>query len=202
MNGVIGGTDLLLDPSQCGNLSREQNEMLTIIKTSGEAMLTIINDILDLSKIEAGRVELEPTAFSIRQCMESAVDVLASKAHSKGLEIITTASHEVPYIIEQDYKRLTQIFFNLLSNAVKFSDQGDVLITMHVVSEQLSVPWVNPIVHGEERDPAADSHFVLQFNIQDSGIGHTTMLPSYVRQCLPFHLCSPCSLSACCRACV
>jgi signal transduction histidine kinase len=172
MNGVIGGTDLLLDPSQCGNLSREQNEVLTIIKTSGEAMLTIINDILDLSKIEAGRVELEPTAFSIRQCMESAVDVLASKAHRKGLEIVATASYEVPYIVLQDYKRLTQIFFNLLSNAVKFSDQGDVLVTMHVVSEELSAPSTNSILYGAERDPAADSRFVLQCDIRDSGIGH------------------------------
>ena len=140
MNGVIGGTDLLLDSGQSVNLSDEQKEILSIVKTSGEAMLTIINDILDLSKIEAGRVELQQTHFSIRQCVESAVDVIANKANSKGLEIITTVTHTVPYTITQDYKRLTQILFNLLSNAVKFTQQGDVVVTVKVDNRGSQTP--------------------------------------------------------------
>ena len=132
MNGVIGGTDLLLDSGQSVNLSDEQKEILSIVKTSGEAMLTIINDILDLSKIEAGRVELQQTHFSIRQCVESAVDVIASKAHAKGLELVTDVKLDVPHTVCADHKRLTQILFNLLSNAVKFTQQGEVVVTVRV----------------------------------------------------------------------
>ena len=132
MNGVIGGTDLLLDAGQSVNLSDEQKEILSIVKTSGEAMLTIINDILDLSKIEAGRVELQQTHFSIRQCVESAVDVIANKAHNKGLDLVNDVAPDVPYMVNADYKRLTQILFNLLSNAVKFTQQGEVVVTVRV----------------------------------------------------------------------
>jgi signal transduction histidine kinase len=156
---VTGGTDLLLDPAQSANLTVEQREIVSIVKTSGEAMLTIINDILDLSKIEAGRLELEPSSFSIGQCVENAVDVIACKAHSRELEIVVIARPAVPCFISQDYKRLTQILFNLLSNAVKFSEQGDVVVTISVVSSETVAK------------PAEQTRYVLQFDVKDSGIG-------------------------------
>ena len=192
MNGVIGGTDLLLDSGQSVNLSDEQKEILSIVKTSGEAMLTIINDILDLSKIEAGRVELQQTSFSIRQCVESAVDVIANKANSKGLEIITLVTQTVPYSITQDYKRLTQILFNLLSNAVKFTPKGDVIVTVDLMQQQQQQQQQPQSDNGHSNDqhnttsagptspPATidrspttpdTQHYTLLFKVQDNGIG-------------------------------
>ena len=187
MNGVIGGTDLLLDSGQSVNLSDEQKEILSIVKTSGEAMLTIINDILDLSKIEAGRVELQQTSFSIRQCVESAVDVIANKANSKGLEIITLVTQTVPYSITQDYKRLTQILFNLLSNAVKFTPKGDVIVTVDLMQqapkrpELPSVRSLSSVATPRRTSPAESpaaapapspgQQYMLHFSVQDNGIG-------------------------------
>ena len=177
MNGVIGGTDLLLDSSQSVNLTSEQKEILSIVKTSAEAMLTIINDILDLSKIEAGKVGLEPSSFSVRQCVESAVDVIASKAQAKGLEVIVSVEPDVPYIITQDYKRLTQILFNLLSNAVKFTEDGHVLVSVSV--QQCEGPLLRPEDNdgasspskGQQQHQQADSQYVLHFSVADSGMG-------------------------------
>ena len=189
MNGVIGGTDLLLDSGQSVNLSDEQKEILSIVKTSGEAMLTIINDILDLSKIEAGRVELQPTHFSIRQAVESAVDVIANKATSKGLEIVTQVTHTVPHTITQDYKRLTQILFNLLSNAVKFTQQGDVIVTvdmMQMPAKRPELPSVRSLSStatprarvlpaespiSSAAPPSPSQPCMLHFSVQDNGIG-------------------------------
>ena len=179
MNGVIGGTDLLLDSSQSGNLTSEQKEILSIVKTSAEAMLTIINDILDLSKIEAGKVGLEPSAFSVRQCVESAVDVIASKAQAKGLEVIVRVEPDVPYIITQDYKRLTQILFNLLSNAVKFTEDGHVLVSVSV--QQREEPLLRPDdnngavsssqPNGSTQRQQGDSQYMLHLSVADSGMG-------------------------------
>ena len=189
MNGVIGGTDLLLDSGQSVNLSDEQKEILSIVKTSGEAMLTIINDILDLSKIEAGRVELQQTSFSIRQCVESAVDVIASKAHAKGLELVTDVKLDVPHSICADYKRLTQILFNLLSNAVKFTQQGDVVVTVEVdkrgsqtpnmTERRLSISLtdrqlVASVPSASASLPLGSEYYLLHFSVQDSGIGIPT----------------------------
>ena len=155
MNGVIGGTDLLLDPSTVENLTPEQREILAIIRVSGEAMLTIINDILDVSKIEAGHLELCTSEFPIRDCVESAIDVVAAKAYNKGLEVQYKADLDVPYTIHSDYKRLTQILFNLLSNAIKFTSQGDVTVEVRIVAETSVVN---------------DSH-MLEFSVRDTGIG-------------------------------
>ena len=179
MNGVIGGTDLLLDSSQSVNLTSEQKEILSIVKTSAEAMLTIINDILDLSKIEAGKVGLEPSSFSVRQCVESAVDVIASKAQAKGLEVIVSVQPDVPYIITQDYKRLTQILFNLLSNAIKFTEDGHVLVSVSVQQheqpllrpdENAGVSDGNPTTDSP-RQQQTDNQYVLHFSVADSGMG-------------------------------
>ena len=134
MNGVIGGTSLLLDA--CANLSIEQRDLLRIVKTSGEVMLTIINDILDLSKIESGKIELEAAPFSLRECCESALDVLAEKASRKRLDLIYTCAPGVPMTIIGDLTRLRQVITNLLSNATKFTQRGQ--ITLHVESKLLT----------------------------------------------------------------
>ena len=117
VNGVLGGASLLVDSAS--NLTGEQKEIVNIIRTSGEVMLTLINDILDLSKIEAGRVELDHTVFSVRGCIEGALDVLAEKAARKRLELMYSSSAMVPDLVVGDALRLRQIVINLLSNAVK-----------------------------------------------------------------------------------
>ena len=187
MNGVIGGTDLLLDHEQSVNLTSEQKETLSIVKTSAEAMLTIINDILDLSKIEAGKVELEQAAFPIRQCIESAVDVIASRAHQKGLEVIVVVQHDVPVIINQDYKRLTQIMFNMLSNAIKFTEVGDIIVTVNLMeqpdNEENGDTLEDSAVTDESdtlrqssaettvEDVDVHNQYLLHFSVQDTGMG-------------------------------
>ena len=175
MNGVIGGTDLLLDPAASANLTEEQKEILGIIRTSGEAMLTIINDILDLSKIEAGRVELSTTVFPVQECIESAIDVVASRAASKGLEVQYRAESDVPYFIQGDYKRLTQILFNLLSNAAKFTSQGDVTVKVEIDhSDELNANVTDSSSRSLPKSPISSSHFrsyVLHFSVTDTGIG-------------------------------
>jgi signal transduction histidine kinase len=128
MNGVIGGTSLLLDSSD--NLSAEQKEIVHIIRTSGEVMLTLINDILDLSKIEAGRVELEQVIFNVRDCVESALDVLAEKAARKRVDLICWIDPKVPVLIVGDLTRLRQVLLNLASNSVKFTRVGQIIVTV------------------------------------------------------------------------
>ena len=124
MNGVIGGTALLLDSP----LQSEQRELVNIIRTSGEVMLTLINDILDLSKIEADKMELERTPFNVFTCIESALDVIASRAAHKRLDLAYACSENVPFSVIGDVTRLRQILINLLSNSVKFTEHGQVLL--------------------------------------------------------------------------
>jgi signal transduction histidine kinase/CheY-like chemotaxis protein len=141
MNGVIGGTDLLLDSAGGSNLTAEQKEIISIIRSSGESLLTLIGDILDLSKIEAGRVELEQSKFNVRECVESAIDVLSGTALSKGLELMHYTHRDVPYQIYGDPSRLRQVIVNLLSNAVKFTSKGHVLLTAN--AKEIPNPFNN-----------------------------------------------------------
>ncbi|MCP4542639.1 MAG: response regulator, partial [Chloroflexi bacterium] len=128
MNGVIGMTSLLLDTG----LTPEQYEFTETIRNSGDTLLTIINDILDFSKIEAGRMELESRPFDLRECIESALDLLASKAAEKELELVYLMDTEVPAAIIGDVTRLRQVLINLLGNAVKFTEEGEVLVSVGV----------------------------------------------------------------------
>jgi signal transduction histidine kinase/CheY-like chemotaxis protein/ligand-binding sensor domain-containing protein len=126
MNGVIGMTGLLLDTG----LTAEQREYTEIVRTSGEALLTVINDILDFSKIEAGKLVIELTPFDLRLAMEEVDEMLAPKAEERKLDLILEYSSAVPRHFIGDAGRIRQVVTNLVGNAVKFSSGGSVLITV------------------------------------------------------------------------
>jgi signal transduction histidine kinase/ligand-binding sensor domain-containing protein/DNA-binding response OmpR family regulator len=151
MNAVIGMTGIMLDTE----LTAEQREFAETIRSSGDALLTIINDILDFSKIESGKLELERQAFSLNDCIEEALDLLAARAADKGLELAYLMDKQVPHTIIGDVTRLRQILVNLLSNAVKFTESGEVVVS--VLANRL-----------ESTDPHS---YELHFAVKDTGIG-------------------------------
>ena len=150
MNGVIGMTGLLLDT----DLSEEQREYAETVRTSGESLLTIINDILDFSKIEAGMMDLEVIDFDLRAAVEESVELLAERAHAKGLELASLVKREVPTALRGDPGRIRQVLVNLVSNAVKFTEEGEVTLVARLV---------------EEKEDTA----IVRFEVSDTGIGMT-----------------------------
>ena len=148
MNAVIGLTGLLLQTP----LTEEQHDFVQTINASGEALLTLINDILDLSKIEAGKMKIESEEFDLVSMVESAVDLLAEKAASKQLEVMSSIEPEVPVALHGDQSRLRQVLINLLTNAIKFTDRGEVVVRVKYLNQS-----------GER--------IRLRFEVQDTGIG-------------------------------
>jgi signal transduction histidine kinase/DNA-binding response OmpR family regulator len=148
LNGVIGMTDLALDTE----ITSEQREYLETVKLSADSLLTVINDILDYSKVEAGRLELEVSDFDLSQCVETTLKTLALRADEKGLELLCEISPEVPAVVCGDPARLRQILVNLVGNAIKFTHQGEVSLKVSLESEE-----------GGSR--------VLHFTVSDTGIG-------------------------------
>ena len=148
MNGVIGMTGLLLDTK----LDSDQRRYAETVRTSAEALLTLLNDILDFSKIEAGKVELESIDFDIRALLDDFSSGLAVRAQVAGLEFICSADPDVPHYLGGDPGRLRQVLLNLAGNAVKFTQQGEVAVRTTVVSE-------------------TDTDVVLRFSVKDTGIG-------------------------------
>ncbi len=148
MNAVIGMSRLLLDTK----LSSEQQEYTEIIKKSGDSLLSIINDILDYSKIESGKLDLENIDFDLRMSLEEVTDLLALKAHEKGLEYVAVIQPEVPSLLCGDPGRLRQILVNLAGNAIKFTDEGEVTIRVSLDDEDAT-------------------HVTIRFSVSDTGIG-------------------------------
>lgn len=174
MNAVIGMTGLLLDTP----LSAEQQSFVETIRTSGDALLTIINDILDFSKIESGKLELEQQPFSVRTCLEESLDLVASKATEKGLELAYLIDPTIPDDYIGDITRLRQILVNLLSNAVKFTHAGEVSVSVvarALKEEDLRRPQLCAAESGGSSpfpsEKEASALYALRFAVQDTGIG-------------------------------
>jgi PAS domain S-box-containing protein len=158
MNAVIGMTGLLLDTE----LTEDQREFTDTIRTGSDALLTIINDILDFSKIESGKLDLEEQAFNLRTCVESAVELLASKSVEKGIELTYWINPNIPSHIVSDVTRLRQILVNLISNAVKFTSSGEVILSVELSPDR---------IEDQTKSKVEDKVINLLFAIRDTGIG-------------------------------
>ncbi|MFN3694459.1 MAG: PAS domain S-box protein, partial [Ignavibacterium sp.] len=148
MNGVIGMTGLLLDTM----LTDAQREYVNTIRLSGEQLLVIINDILDFTKIESEKLELESIPFLLNECIEDSLELISSKAAEKDIEIFYRMADDVPEIIVGDVTRLRQILTNLIGNAVKFTSRGEVEVSVFI-------------------DEAEGNEYRLKFIVRDTGIG-------------------------------
>ncbi|MEW6649278.1 MAG: response regulator [Chloroflexota bacterium] len=148
LNGLIGMLNLTLDTV----LSREQTEYLTAALDSAESLLSLISDILDLSKIEAGKMELETTDFNLRTVIENVAVNLSQRATAKDLELICAVHPDCPVLLRGDPNRLRQVLNNLVGNAIKFTEQGEVMIQ------------VQPIAH-------TNNQATIGFSVRDTGIG-------------------------------
>ena len=151
MNGVIGMADLILDTP----LSRDQRMYAKTIRDSADSLLTILNDILDLSKIEAGRLTLERVPFNLTTAIAETAEMLAPRAGQKGLELDVRTAPDVPHHVLGDPTRIKQVLTNLIGNAVKFTSDGHILVEVELIDEK-------------------DDQRIVQFSVEDTGMGIPT----------------------------
>jgi PAS domain S-box-containing protein len=154
MNGVIGMTSLLLDSP----LNDEQRDSVNTIRTSGEALLTIINDLLDFSKIESGKLELEHHPFDLANCVEETIDLFASLAAERRIEVAHHIEPDVPAVVLGDINRFRQVLSNLINNAIKFTPKGKITLTVS-------------LAHEDSTEPLRPNHTLISVAVRDSGIG-------------------------------
>ncbi|HVX66299.1 MAG TPA: response regulator [Bryobacteraceae bacterium] len=148
MNGIVGMTELLLEAP----VPPERREYLEAIRNSADSLLTVVNDVLDYSQIEAGRLRFDPQPFSLEQAVRETVQPLAFRAHEKGLEALVDLERDLPEYVDADPYRLRQVLTNLIGNAVKFTSQGEVLLTIG-------------------REPSNGPEVLLHFSVADTGMG-------------------------------
>ncbi|HLV81398.1 MAG TPA: ATP-binding protein, partial [Chthonomonadaceae bacterium] len=148
MNGVIGMTGLLIETE----LNPEQRDFALTIRNSADALLTVINDVLDFSRIEAGKISIDCADFNLRQALEEVADLLAPQAHSKGLEMACILPAGFPEHLKGDVGRLRQVIVNLLGNAIKFTETGEVVVEARLLSE-------------------TETHATVRVSVRDTGIG-------------------------------
>ena len=148
MNSILGMSDQLMETA----LDDEQRRYLSTVISNGHALLALINGILDLAKVESGRISLEAIEFDLKDTIEKVLETLAIRAHEKGLELMVRFAPEVPDRVLGDSLRLGQILINLVGNAIKFTQQGQVMVTV-------------------ERDPGSTAAGGLKFTVRDTGIG-------------------------------
>ncbi len=148
LNGILGMADLLL----MSKLTGEQRERLMDLKYSGQSLMDIINEILDFSRIEAGKISLEHVPFKISEVVQRLLRMLGVKAHEKNLALLSSVDHDIPDMVAGDPVRIRQVLLNLIDNAVKFTDKGEVLLSIKRKNET-------------ERDVN------LEFSVADTGVG-------------------------------
>ncbi|MFG6105494.1 CHASE2 domain-containing protein [Leptothoe sp. EHU-05/26/07-4] len=161
LNAIIGVSEMMQET----NLDPRQREFSETIQNSSQALLALINDVLDFSKIEAGRLVLEEHPVNLRNSVEESLDIVATRAANKPLDLVYMVDPETPPVIISDPIRLRQILLNLLSNAVKFTDKGEVAVMVQLApSDDLGVPVIR------RAHPATQSVLLL-FTVRDTGIG-------------------------------
>jgi len=151
MNGVLGMTELVLD----GDLSAQQREDLETARDSANSLLALLNDILDLSKIEAERLEIAVAPLDVRECVDEAVRVLQVRARQKDLDLVARVADAVPKLVLGDYTRIRQVLLNLIGNAIKFTARGSVEIAVELAVMPAAPP----------------DHLTIRFAVSDTGIG-------------------------------
>jgi signal transduction histidine kinase/ActR/RegA family two-component response regulator len=148
MNGILGFTQLTLGTG----LTQDQRDYLDTVERSAEALMQLLNDILDVSKIEAGKMELDRAPFSMRECVESSTRTMFAAAQQKGLELAWAVDEQIPDSLVGDENRIRQVLLNLVGNAIKFTDQGFVRVAVGM-------------------QPGPDSGLIAHFTVRDSGPG-------------------------------
>ncbi len=164
MNAILGMTELALDTP----LNDQQHNYLNIVNTSANALLNVINDLLDYTKIEAGKFDLDRAEFSLRKVLGDTLRALAARAHKKGLELACRLDADVPDALIGDAGRLRQILLNLVGNAVKFTEEGEVVVE---VSTKDEVPSTKEDTRETSFVLGTSSFVLLHFEVRDTGIG-------------------------------